>query len=270
VFILLAHICILRMALVKELPPLHDQTCSARDRGRFLRSWTNSRQYLTLLSPVASIRKSLGHTLLPHPTSPALLTFPIPRQRAFVCGACAGTTQVGICIRVVPSEIQNLERKRGQHQDSWVFRGLSKRNTTLQDLDMCGIFSLGLWHFWLFYVFVGLGLWHFWLFYVLCDILGFAIYTAAHLPGRGACIAQKKPKKLVPCDKNLEFFDVQKCDTVTFWNVTKYHTLLNAWYKATFTSYVWISLRTPLTLKFILQRVLSAFFHCMFAVMPVT
>ena len=36
-------------------------------------------------------------------------------------------------LRVVPSEIQNherkrLERKRGQYQDSWVFGGLSKRN----------------------------------------------------------------------------------------------------------------------------------------------
>jgi len=26
------------------------------------------------------------------------------------------------------SEIQNLERKRGQYQDSWVFRGLSELN----------------------------------------------------------------------------------------------------------------------------------------------
>jgi len=31
-------------------------------------------------------------------------------------------------VRVVPSEIQNLERQRGQYQVSWVFGGLSKRN----------------------------------------------------------------------------------------------------------------------------------------------
>jgi len=33
-----------------------------------------------------------------------------------------------ILLRVVPSEIQNLERKRGQYQDSWVFGGLFERN----------------------------------------------------------------------------------------------------------------------------------------------
>jgi len=34
---------------------------------------------------------------------------------------------------------------------------------------------------------------------------------------------------------------------VTFWNITKCHTLLNLWYKTTFTFYVWISLGTPHT-----------------------
>ena len=34
---------------------------------------------------------------------------------------------------------------------------------------------------------------------------------------------------------------------MTFWNVTKCHTLLNHWYKTTCTFYVWILLGTPLS-----------------------
>ena len=62
----------------------------------------------------------------------------------------------------------------------------------------------------------------------------------------------KNSKKYVPCDKNLNL-SILKLTIVTFLkcykmsrNVTKYHTLLNPWYRIMFTFYVWISLGTPL------------------------
>jgi len=45
--------------------------------------------------PLASLQNGLGCTLLPHHTSPALLTSPTPHQRELVCGACTVTAQVG-------------------------------------------------------------------------------------------------------------------------------------------------------------------------------
>jgi len=42
-------------------------------------------------------------TLLKHPTSPALLTSPTPRQRAIICGACTGTAQVGVSLAATNS-----------------------------------------------------------------------------------------------------------------------------------------------------------------------
>jgi len=45
--------------------------------------------------PLASFQNGPGCTLLQHPTSPALLTSPTPRQSELVCGACIGTAQIG-------------------------------------------------------------------------------------------------------------------------------------------------------------------------------
>jgi len=48
--------------------------------------------------PLASLQNGLGCTLLQHPTSPALLTSPTPRQSELICGACIGTAQIGISL----------------------------------------------------------------------------------------------------------------------------------------------------------------------------
>jgi len=69
------------------------------------------------------------------------------------------------CLRVVPSKIPHLERKRDQYHDSWVC--LSE--TKLQNLDICGTSENS--------PVEALGLWHLWHFYVLGDILGFAKKT---------------------------------------------------------------------------------------------
>jgi hypothetical protein len=50
--------------------------------------------------PLASFQIGIGCTLLQHPTSPALITSPTPRQSELVCGACIGTAQVGASLAV--------------------------------------------------------------------------------------------------------------------------------------------------------------------------
>jgi len=50
-------------------------------------------------------------TLLKHPTSHALLTSPTPRQRAFICGACTRTAQVGVSL--VAHWARDRQRRRG-------------------------------------------------------------------------------------------------------------------------------------------------------------
>jgi len=48
-----------------------------------------------LPTPLASFPNGIGCTLLQHPTSHALFTFPSPRQRELACWACISTAQVG-------------------------------------------------------------------------------------------------------------------------------------------------------------------------------
>jgi len=55
----------------------------------------NTAIFTSLTHPLASLQNGLGCTLLQHPTSPALLTSPIPCQSELVCGACIGTAQIG-------------------------------------------------------------------------------------------------------------------------------------------------------------------------------
>ena len=66
--------------------------CSASNHTSILMSHT----YHTS----ASLQNGLDCTLLPHPTSKALLNPPTPRQRMLVCGACIGTAQVGALLAV--------------------------------------------------------------------------------------------------------------------------------------------------------------------------
>ena len=58
----------------------------------FLRS--NKSNINQLVYPLLITALVVTCTLLRHPTSHALPTSPIPRQRELVCGACIGTTQV--------------------------------------------------------------------------------------------------------------------------------------------------------------------------------
>ena len=59
--------------------------------------------------------------------------------------------------------------------------------------------------------------------------------------------AKKTKKNTYRVTKTYRCHKTQKCDIVTFGNVTKCHTFSNFWYKGTSTFYVCISLGTTLT-----------------------
>jgi len=135
-------------------------------------------------------------------------------------------SQINLLQRVVPSEVQNLERQRGQYQDSWVFRGLSKQNVApkpryLQQVwkEPCRVFG--------FVTFVT--------FLRLFHILGFV---------------QKTIKKYVPCVKNLELSQNAKVWHCEISNITKCHKMSHAFKSLVKT----LKLRLPLAFGFRLER----------------
>ena len=81
--------------------PLSSASVLAKDGHVSTQNTNQSSFTATLTSPthlLASFQSVLGCTLFQHPTSHAPVTSPTPRQKELVCGACIGTTQVGVSL----------------------------------------------------------------------------------------------------------------------------------------------------------------------------
>ena len=116
-----------------------------------------------------------------------------------------------LLLKVVPSQISNLERTRGEYQDYGFFRVRYLRNVWKEPCRGCG-----------FVTFVA--------FLRIFDVLGFA---------------KKSGKKYIPCDKNLEMSQSSKLWHCDIWKCHKMSHFFKSWY----TFYVWIGLRMALIVR---------------------
>jgi len=124
------------------------------------------------------------------------------------CHTCEWVTS-HMWMRVVPSRISNLERKRGQYQDYGFVRAKRQRNVASKRRYLRNVWKEPC---------TGCRFVTFVTFLRFFDIVGFAEKLKT-IP-----TVWQKPRK-----------------------VTKCHTFSNLWYKATFTFYVWIRLGTTLS-----------------------